>query len=393
MSPAEHWPSTNQLRQGALQGGPNTVALLGTSITDANAPYEQGGGTYSNHGGGYFHWANALLRQGMTLVLESGVSGSTTGDMLNRVNDVIALRPAFCVLETGPNDVQGDSTYSTITTTLTNILQALTAVGITVFITDIYPTTTITAQSSRVATMNRVNRWIHDYAKTHAGVVPVPFAAAIVDTSTGNPTTGLTHDGIHPSTAGAARLGRALADVMEPYVKPCTDLPYSNTDAANFCNNGMMVGGTTTATGWTASTPDTASYTLAKVDREDGDPGVWQQISVASGTVEFISTTVTTGVSVDDVVAAEIEFDGDATNATRLEVQVFAVDGSNNVLGAALGLSDYYSSTTRIPISRAVLRSYQLTVPSGATGLRLLFILGGAVTGRVSRASIRKVTI
>jgi lysophospholipase L1-like esterase len=370
-----------------------TVALLGTSITDANKPYDQGGGTMSNHGAGYFHWANALLRQSATLILEAGVSGDTTGQMLARVQDVIDAEPFMCVVETGPNDVQGDSTFENITGALIDIYEALTEAGTLVFATHIYPTTTITAELSRVALMHRMNRWIDSYASAHAGVVSVPWAGVVTNPSTGAALSGALHDGVHPSTYGAALLGRVLADVMEPYVKECTDLPISNADTSNFCNNGMMLGGTTTAAGWTASTPDAGSYVAAKVARQDGDPGEWQQLAIASGTAELLSTAVTSGVSVGDVVAAEIEFDGDATNASRLEVQVQAVDGSNNVLGAALGLSDYYSSTSRIPMSRAVLRSHPLTVPSGATGLRLLFIAAGSLTARVSRASIRKVTV
>jgi lysophospholipase L1-like esterase len=372
----------------------NAVAVLGTSITAANAPYDQGGGSIVDTGAGYFHWTNMFLRQSMKLVLQGGVSGDTTGGMLARIGTVLSSGARLCVVETGPNDVQGDSTVTNITTSLTSIYQQLNAAGILVAACHIYPTTTIMANTSRRTVMHRVNRWITDYARSHPGVILVPWAGAVSDPSTGGPLAGTLFDGTHPNTYGAALLGSKLADALEEWVVGAPDLPYTNGDLTNGLSNGLMLGNTSgVATGWTMNPSGGAVYSASKVTRQDGDPGEWQQIALSSGTCGiYADAAAGPAWSVGSPAVAMFEVDGDATNLTSLQVIIQSYNGTTFQQSAA-ALTDFYTSANRVPISRGVIQSHPITPPAGATSLRAYIEFAGSGVMRVGRAAVRSVAL
>lgn len=209
----------------------NTAAVLGDSITENN--------TYTNansvsHGQrGYLTWANALLgTKRMELLNNAGVSGETTSQILARVrSDVIAYSPSWCIVHAGINDLAGSLLgLSVVTDNLRQIYTQLLNAGIRVVATSIMPVgSTHTNWSQQLhARICAVNQWIAAYAAETPGMVFCDFYGVVTNPTdaSANPRSGYYWDtpAVHPSALGAYYLGKALRDVLSPFLYPCPPL-------------------------------------------------------------------------------------------------------------------------------------------------------------------------
>ena len=376
------------------QGG--RTALLGDSITDRNALFTIGGGYVTTPGAGYFWQANMHLRDALTLVHEGGVSGEKTDQMLIRVPDVLATTPDICVVLGGTNDVFANRTTAQVTAGLTAIYDALRAGGVLrIAAGHIPPADSYTSGQRLVA--SQVNAWITDYCRASKGMVCVPWAAVLTDPTTGNYLTGMATDGTHPSTSGAAFMGRVLAGALRPWIRQDgAALATSNTDPNNAITNGMMVGDTAgiADTYTVTNVGGTAVFAARKRARTDA-PGYWQEIAMTSGAITLQADTGAAGTAwqVGDTVqgSLEIDTDSDLDALTKLQVFLQGSTAGGGIVNQSAGLYDSYTSPRRTPVHRGVITTQPLLVTATMAKLQLRLHIAGTGIVRTSRWMIRKV--
>jgi lysophospholipase L1-like esterase len=373
----------------------NRTGILGDSITNANELYTISGGYITTPGAGYFYQANMHLRNALTLTAEAGVSGERTEQILARVSEVLSVNSDIVVVPAGTNDVFFGRTSAQIITGLTDLYDALREGGVQlVAAPHIIPATTYTSGQRQI--VQTVNQWITDYCRDEPKMVAVPWAAPLTDVATGLPATGMTYDGTHPTTTGAAFMGKVLADSLRPYVTGEAALTYSNTDETNALTNGLMTGDVSGfATGYSNVSTGSPVFTARKRARGDGIPGEWQEIDLTSGTVQLQCESGAAGTAwqVGDTVQAflEVDTDSDFDAVTKLEVYLRGVVSGGGLVNQSAGLFDSYTSPRRPPVSQGVIATVPLLVTATMVKFQLRLQVAGAGVIRTARWTIRKV--
>lgn len=122
--------------------------------------------------------------------------------------------PHWCIVHAGSNDLAGRDPAAMLATAA-EICDRLTAAGVAPIVTSLPPQAT----TANLPTLLAFN---HGLARL-AGERGMPFAdlfAAVEDPSTGTFAAGCNVDGVHFSALGAARAGRAVADVLRAVTPP-----------------------------------------------------------------------------------------------------------------------------------------------------------------------------
>lgn len=405
-----------------------TIALLGDSFTEMSVA-ANGLNTYRS-GRGFFTHALQRLNQRLTLVsrpgtLTGGITGQTTTQILSRVQaDVIDIAPGYCHVLAGTNDVGSSFTFATMTGNLTAIYDAIQNAGIRLIVGTIAPRSGATTAQLQMA--ENLNNWIRLQAVTRPGVILADYHRDLVGPTgdwrvTG--TTAYTADGIHASTGGAMRMGKVLADALDPVVPKGSLLPASNIDALggvnaiatpNLVTNPMMTGtagalGTSGATGPVADGYTVTTYagggvttgmTFSKVARADGPAGDWQQVVSTSSTAKLRfqqSLSTNANLAAGDELYAMVEYEVEnltAMNMFRLQIATFdAANGYANqgtVIDFDLGADDIATYPYALHPAKGVLRTPRLVYPATATGLSLTFDLSFVGTVRFGRFTLRR---
>jgi lysophospholipase L1-like esterase len=191
------------------------VLFFGTSITakyTTNATFQ----TSSPGSDSYVVWAAQAMSQSLNKIIDKGVSGNTTTQMLARyAADVTANLANFDVLvfEPGPNDAGGSNIGEyAMKSNYVQIIETTLAAGKTVIV--ITPTNTLTPpQSYRTNVIN----WLIPYI---ANLQSLGYQIALINTDSFMTLSDLS-DGVHPNITGAQKLGYAVA----------------SQGLANFCSN------------------------------------------------------------------------------------------------------------------------------------------------------------
>lgn len=406
----------------------NTIALLGDSITAVTT--ETNGVFTSRSSRGFYTWAMQRLGYRLRLVSRTGtntggVSSNTTAAMLARLQaDILDLKPGYVHVLAGVNDIMGVLPRATTIQNLTDIYDRIEAAGSRLILGTITPLGNPRTDAMR-DNLEAINQWIREQARTRPGVILVDYHAALAGAdgqwrATGN---AWSHDGIHPATGGAMRMGEALADALRPFVPAAPFLPSSNRDSSlaiatstvpNLITNPMMTGttgalGTSGATGQLATSWSLTSYqgggsttaaTLSKVNRTDDQPGVWQQITSTATTAQVrVQQDFNTSANLQpgDRLVGSIEYElQDVTALALVRVQLLSYDANagwanrGTVADPAMESAD----ASTIPFSKlpakGVLHTPPLTYASNATGLNFAIDFGAVGTIRVCRASLRR---
>ena len=136
-----------------------------------------------------------------------GISGQTTPQMLIRFRpDVIDLKPKVVVILAGTNDIAGNTGPMTLEQTegnLTSMAQLAQVNGIRLVLASLTPICDcFTSQTVRrpPGKILELNRWIKEYCQRN-GAVYLDYYSAMADEQ-GFLKKALTHDGLHPNTAG-----------------------------------------------------------------------------------------------------------------------------------------------------------------------------------------------
>ncbi|HTP64692.1 MAG TPA: arylesterase [Geobacteraceae bacterium] len=181
----------------AHAGASGTIVALGDSLTAGFGVKEKE--AYPSRLERKLHEAGYQWR-----VINSGVSGETTGDILARLDKVLEVRPDIVILEIGVNDGFMGIDPRLVSMNIEEMLRALKAQGITVVL----------------AGMRMFGDQENEYCRAFAAIYPdlagkhdltlIPYFLAGV---AGDPSLNKA-DGIHPGPKGY----RIVVDTVYPYV-------------------------------------------------------------------------------------------------------------------------------------------------------------------------------
>ena len=367
---------------------------FGDSITAASAGTSISGQATSAtvlDSKGFHNWANVMLRHALKFVGNAGVGGNTTALMYARISEVLAVDSDFVVVMGGTND--SASTTPATTTNLQNIYTALINAGRVVVACTVPPNSS--TDSARCLHWTTVNNWIREYARSTPGIILADTATAYQDVSL-TTFTGLStamHDGTHPNSYGAMRMGWVLANALRPFVATSNDQLTTVGDQTNYLSNPIVThSGSSRPTGWTGG----GTATFSAQTRTDAVQGSWFEAVCSAGNSQFtqINTSLTGALAVGAYCQGMIEFEVDATTAASVPPQltIQCYNGSSFTskaydlyydAGASYGAAPY-------PLTSGVLQTPALQIPSGTTLVQVVFG-NGEGTWRWGRASLRVV--
>lgn len=226
----------------------------------------------------------AMLYSGGRLLktVNAGISGNTTAQMLARVQtDVVAYKPAVCVVLGGTNDSAAPVSLANFASNITGIVVALRKAAILPVLCTI---PTINSAPQRAIIIG-YNNWLRRYA-SQQGITLLDYYPQTVDPATGNllQTAMGNADGTHPGDIGYASLGKYAADTLAPMVgASAIPIASDNTDAANLLQDGLFLGNVSNgiASGWSVYGTMPSGATTSVVT-DPLVPGKMQQIDAAS---------------------------------------------------------------------------------------------------------------
>lgn len=421
--------SGNPLRIGPAVAA-NLFAWLGDSLTENGVALSGTAPGFSDYG--WQIWADAQLGGVMKTVINAGVIGETTAQILARVSTVIASGCTYCTVLAGRNDINtGSIAAATIKANLDTIYAALLTSGITVVAATIPPTFTgsgfVTASASQIEA--DVNDWIRRRAQSTSGMLLADFAAAIIDpaTSPGIAKSGMLRstDNIHFAPKGARACGAALAAALSGRVKTGNVLAVSATDCVGInasntqqldnplllatgsavypATNGYLNGSTNAniAAAWELLTSGSPSVTPTLVARTDG-MGNSQRLSITSTTASDQTnyrnrSSIAGRFSAGDVIRGQVKLSISSASAlTGIKVWwAVTVDGTTTYSLHAINSSLYTFDQTNF--TDFVFTTPDFVVPTGALTssyftIRTTYSGAGGCTLDISQPTLRKLT-
>lgn len=225
------------------------ILAIGSSIT--NMWGDTGAASYSRStsAGSYLHWLSVAMAGRVASIINKGVSGDTTTQMLSRFSaDVVANYSLFDTLlvEPGPNDYSNNLTAIAIKSNISSMVASALVAGKDVVI--LSPTVSESWTSAQYAVFDVVRKWIFDTYYGERGVILIDAASLLSDPLTGNPLpemylpTSVEAIRTHPSIAGACVLGRAIAAALGDGPKAQPILPMGSRDPNELVPNARVQG-------------------------------------------------------------------------------------------------------------------------------------------------------
>ena len=436
------------LTSGDGKSAPNTMVLLGDSITNNSNVNNGGVGTsnvttqYQTSDIGWWTWTNIQLGGAFKVIRNSGRAGDTTGDMLGRLaTDVLAYSPAWVLVAGGINDRQlggqADLGYDYTVGNLQTIVERCNAAGAKVILATILPNNflnSLGAGNIKIEMLLRVNDWIRRYCEGKPNVICLDVFSSIYDQATlcdgvagsfNTPT-----DKTHPLVAAAWRIGtdaaRALAGVVKPrpVIASLGGIATITNPYGNLVRYSTMSGttGTLPATytptgtvpdGWWLQNDGAAvanaghTVVMTRPARTDYPNLTWWRSAVSWTTAQAAVTTFThrlqsaaalaipAGVNAGDIIdcALELQYSG-VTNAGPLTVEFVARQGTTDLLASSFTYGQ--SSTTPTPPFAGVVTTNGMPLPVGADNImvriqcRNLAATAGGYTLDIGRGFVGK---
>ena len=437
--PAPTLPQFRRLSGRVLTGSPR-LAVYGDSLMNYGSKTVGTGATYTTRSAaayacGYLNGALRFDHSG-----NFGIPGEGSVEILARLPQVLAYKPAVVLFNGGTNDVNRGISDANIIAAVQAIYTGLAAAGI--FPVYVLQTTrsaaswtggVVTSTDAPAARRKqmRINQAIRTWAieQGYAFIDPDPFMA---DPFTGLPMFGYTYDGLHWTGRTAIRIGAALANILRPLF-PITDALFGNAadvwaadnTTGNFLSGGLMAGTSgsllgayatgTVASGWRSLIPNitTPVGTVAySKEARPGGLGDWQVVTIngvnGGGSSDFVGIATNNivpsasgPIKPGDVLELVAEFGPNTSNGQFRSLVANAIV-NDGVTGALYQFGETINDD-QMPVSVGSLVSNPLrfTVPSiaGASPYILLQIGGLFYLNftpvnevlRIGRVSLRKV--
>jgi len=356
-----------------------SILLVGDSIM-ADSTYRQAG-TYGDvlmqRSFGFFGFANKLLKQRFTRIINNAVGGSQAVQWVagsaadrNLTTQIADVNAAYCLIEIGTNDIgAAGRTAAQVLADIYTIWQAAHNSGKHTTVCTIAPRRTGGGSNFTAAqqkTLALVNAGLMKYAATVDGFHLIDIAPSITDYTVGayeSPATTnrVLYDDIHFNNRAAYLVGKkikthydALVPVFDAGASAYLDDSTSDATNKNLLNCGLMQGtlGLGRPTGWnvpSAAGGLTATITETVVTAPDSVGNGYQfdiNATAATGTGGFVRTyaiwdNTTAPLVAGDTVFAEVYFKIEGINGSGTPVNI---NTPRLQLQLAAGASPAYSS-------------------------------------------------
>lgn len=398
------------------------AALFGDSITAINYVANTGYGSE-----GSFNWANALLGWPFSSIVNLGVGGNTTADMLRRLPLLIGSGAGVAFVRGGTNDIYSAPVNIDPAAIFANLLLIYRAVLEAKMLLVVYTVPVRNPSgiaASQLLCHSQLNRLIRDYAQTTPGVLLVDEYAVGVNGSdaTGAPKANYLYDSAtHPANICAFQTGKLTAAVLGPFVPRVDRLVASAADnsvarpgCSNILDSGLMLGtggssGTggsgTVPTGWTASRTSGASGTSVAVStaaRSDGYGNdvlmtVTGDAAETTGVVELVTPSLHSRVSAGEFIKARaaVKLDSAPAGIKGMYLRLSVTAGGTTVTRFSM-IAQFTDQPMEEGFS-GVFETEAIQVPAGsvtALTLHLRVRCGASAAGvvRWGRVSLEKVS-
>lgn len=368
---------------------------------------------------GFAAWAEFLGDGAFGSVINAGIGGNTTLDILARVDtDVLAYRPLLIVDECGTNDLIAGATSAELIARKSQLFAKYRGIGAKIIAADISPRSGFDATMRGYAV--EVNRWLYQQAALCRDLSVFPLSTILADhaSATGGVSAARTFDDTHPNNLGGILGGKLLTDQAAPALfLPQRESIWTadayGADAANAIirnsNPGMSyTSGGTANTGVTGQIAD--GFTCSRLA---GTPTIVASIVERADGRGFAQRLVITFGAAGDAVEIGIPAASSRYHAggrkigvsARIEIASGSADVVNRMIcyaSAAVGGVTYQptalnqqSSTRRANLPcgsglvKGLLRSPRIQVPAGAassfnTQFRVYASAAGTVTLDIS---------
>ena len=192
----------------------SSIAILGDSITSANYDWNTAGAPNYCYfaDNGYLTHAQGLSGVEFNFLVDAGIGGNKTADMLARVyTDIIAYQPDVCIVMGGTNDANSVSVTQAIAN-IQGICSALRAANIAVILAS--PPAYSSATATQYKFLAALRRKIEAYAHATQGIWYWDVYGCTVNptSSTGAYLSNYSDDNVHPNNLGAYKMGDAGPD-------------------------------------------------------------------------------------------------------------------------------------------------------------------------------------
>lgn len=353
----------------------NRFAIIGDSIATGHPTASTVLGSPANQAlaASWFNVACQKSLGTMRYVINAGVSGNTTTQMLARIQtDVIAYAPQWCIVMGGTND--SGTTEATTRSNLAAIYTALLAAGIMPIACTIPPRTD---SGSAVV---RINPWIRAYA-TKNRLPLLDFHALLTDNGANAYKSGYDYgDGVHPSLTAIGVMADYCVTKVASLVpaQPAT-LGVLNTETNNLIANALFLTDTNAdgvPDNWTLNVNGSSTTTPSLVADSSGMGKLFTLTTTVAGTTRQYTQTISSGFTVGNTIGfgGRFSLSGDGT---------FASDCLLTFTSAA-GHALRPVSQWKANISNGAFWM-ERTVPTGTTAIVVAFnVANGGGTGAAS---------
>jgi len=265
----------------------NLLACLGDSIPANSRLINSTSSKYAGHG--FMTWVRVLsngriyhpqapytagVANGANN-MNFGIGGQNSSQIAARVGDVIAAKPAICIVEGSPNDGRDSLTAAQTIANYKSIYDALQAAGIVIIALPMTPLGN--PYTNQINNLSQQNDWLFRQPSIRPNFYIADIRNVLGDpTNSYNWRSGLADsDLVHPNSRGCYYVGKTVAEIINSL--PYTVLkPYSSqgdvydatlNPSGNILSSPKMngTGGTVTTTGTSTGISGTAanSWTLA----------------------------------------------------------------------------------------------------------------------------------
>lgn len=252
------------------------------------------------------------------------------------------------------------------------------------------PTSNTTAfATSQEANRARINAWLSRFAAAES----IPLAdiySELVDPATGMWKPGYTYDGTHPTGEANAVIGKKVWSVLGPLVKPAQPpVAKTNTDPLNLISNGLFItstitGSNTVPTGWArALFPNTGESLTTVVEARAGFLGNALRVENTFPTLATVtSPNYSSGFSVGDKLL--FTFMAEMNTAAGNDSFQVVLQSDNSQILAGFNFVGVDVEPT--------LYNIEVTVPTGATSLKIIETLSGQGPARTGQFTLYNLT-
>ena len=167
--------------------------------------------TYGYPFGKNMSWVEYAAKELQVPILNQGINGNTLREMLRRVTiDVLDLKPEFCILLGGANDVYQGVSQGLMQSNFAKLAEQLVDSNIRPLV-GLPPPVEDAVFEKELA---KFRRWLKSYAKENK-FPTIDFYSPFIDSKKKKPISSYFEDGVHPSSKGYQAMAKAAVETLK----------------------------------------------------------------------------------------------------------------------------------------------------------------------------------